>query len=76
MVIREVEKIALARGVPMAQVALAWVLAKAGVSAPIVGASKTRHLDDAVAALDVSLSADEIKALEAAYVPHAITGFE
>lgn len=76
VVIREVENIARTRGVPMAQVALAWVLAKAGVSAPIVGASKTRHLDDAVAALNVELSAEEIEALEAAYVPHAITGFE
>jgi len=75
-VIEAVADVAKARGVPMAQVALAWVLAKSEVSAPIIGASKPHHLDDAVAALDVSLSADDIAQLEAAYVPHAVTGFE
>jgi aryl-alcohol dehydrogenase-like predicted oxidoreductase len=74
-VIDVVEQIAGERGVPMAQVALAWVLAQRGVSAPIVGASKPHHLDDAIAALDLSLSDDEIKRLEAPYVPHAVTGF-
>ncbi|WP_455914559.1 aldo/keto reductase [Pseudomonas syringae] len=74
-VIDVVEQIAGERGVPMAQVALAWVLAQRGVSAPIVGASKPHHLDDAIAALDLMLSDDEVKRLEAPYVPHAVTGF-
>ena len=74
-VIDVVEKIACERGVPMAQVALAWVLAQRGVSAPIVGASKPHHLDDAIAALELVLSDDEVKRLEAPYVPHAVTGF-
>ncbi|WP_225774629.1 aldo/keto reductase [Pseudomonas sp. Marseille-Q5115] len=74
-VIGMVEQIAAERGVPMAQVGLAWVLAKRGVSAPIVGASKASQLDDAVAALDLELTADEIQRLEAPYVPHAVSGF-
>ncbi|MCF7533014.1 aldo/keto reductase [Pseudomonas petrae] len=74
-VIDVVEQIAGERGVPMAQVALAWVLAQRGVSAPIVGASRPHHLDDAIAALDLVLSDDEVKRLEAPYVPHAVTGF-
>lgn len=74
-VIDVVEQIAGERGVPMAQVALAWVLAQRGVSAPIVGASKPHHLDDAIAALDLVLSDDDVKRLEAPYVPHAVTGF-
>ena len=60
----------------MAQIALAWVLDKAEVSAPIVGASKPHHLDDAIAALDTVLTAEEIAALGADYVPHPVTGFE
>ena len=64
-----------ARGVPRAQVALAWVLQKQGVTAPIVGASKAEHLTDAVAALSLKLTADEIKTLEAPYVPHKVAGF-
>jgi aryl-alcohol dehydrogenase-like predicted oxidoreductase len=75
-VIDAVEQVAKARDLPMAQVALAWVLAKPGVSAPIVGASRPHHLDDAIAALNVTLSEDEIARLEAAYVPHPVTGFE
>jgi 1-deoxyxylulose-5-phosphate synthase len=73
-VIEAVERIAEARVLPMAQVALAWVLAKQGVSAPIVGASKPSHLDDAVAAIEVALSAEEIAKLEVEYVPHAVAG--
>ncbi|MGN8260219.1 aldo/keto reductase [Pseudomonas sp. SMSB3] len=73
-VIDVVEQIAVERGVPMAQVALAWVLAKRGVSAPIVGASKVAQLDDAVAALALQLSAEEVARLEAPYVPHAVVG--
>ncbi|WP_342628470.1 aldo/keto reductase [Nguyenibacter vanlangensis] len=75
-VIGAVERIARLRGVPMAQIALAWVLAKPEVSAPIVGASKPHHLDDAIAALEIVLSDDEIAALEADYVPHPVSGFE
>ncbi|RMS02776.1 Aldo/keto reductase [Pseudomonas coronafaciens pv. garcae] len=74
-VIDAVEKLAGERGVPMAQIALAWVLAKRGVSAPIVGASKASQLDDAIAALDLVLSDEDISQLEAPYVPHAVTGF-
>lgn len=70
-----VEQVAAERGVPMAQVALAWVLAKRGVSAPIVGASKASQLDDAIAALELVLSDEEIQRLEAPYVPHLVTGF-
>jgi aryl-alcohol dehydrogenase-like predicted oxidoreductase len=74
-VIDVVEQIAAERGVPMAQIALAWVLGKRGISAPIVGASKAEQLDDAIAALELVLSAEEIKRLEERYVPHAVTGF-
>jgi len=69
-----VHAVAQARGVPAAQVALAWLAQKPGVVAPIVGASKPHHLDDAVAALAIRLTADEVKALEAPYVPHTIAG--
>ncbi|WP_368607668.1 aldo/keto reductase [Pseudomonas fulva] len=75
-VIDVVEQIAQERGVPMAQVALAWVLGKQGVSSPIVGASKPAHLDDALAAIDLHLTAEETARLEASYVPHAVTGFK
>jgi aryl-alcohol dehydrogenase-like predicted oxidoreductase len=75
LVIEAVSKIAAARGVPRAQVALAWVLQKKGVTSPIVGASKVEHLTDAVAALSLRLSEDEIKMLEAPYVPHKVAGF-
>lgn len=61
-------QVAEARGLPPMRIALAWVLSKSAVTAPIVGASKLHHLDDAVAALDIRLSADEIKALEAPYL--------
>ena len=64
-----------ARGIPRAQVALAWVLQKPEVTAPIIGASKARHIDDAVAALKVKLTRDEIRLLEEAYIPHAVAGF-
>lgn len=74
-VIDVVEQIARERSVPMAQIALAWVLAKQGVSAPIVGASKKGQLDDSIAALDIVLSEDEVGRLEAPYVPHAVSGF-
>jgi len=73
-IVDQVAAIALARGVPQAQVALAWLLHKSVVTAPIVGATKAQHLDDAVAALELNLSETEIAQLEAAYVPHAVVG--
>jgi aryl-alcohol dehydrogenase-like predicted oxidoreductase len=73
-VIDTVLKVAAKRGVPAAQIALAWLLQKPGITAPIVGASKTAQLDDALAALDLVLTAEEITALEAPYVPHDVSG--
>ena len=67
-VVDAVQQVAQARGVPMAQVALAWLLSKPVVSCPIVGATKPHHLADAVAALDVQLSADEAQSLESPYL--------
>jgi aryl-alcohol dehydrogenase-like predicted oxidoreductase len=75
-VVERVAEIAAERGVPRAQIALAWVLSKPAVTAPIVGASKPHHLEDAVAALSIKLTTKEIAALEAPYVPHAIVGFK
>jgi len=74
-IVERVAEIATERGVPRAQVALAWVLAKPEVTAPIVGASRLGHLDDADAALSLGLSEREIARLEEAYVPHAVVGF-
>jgi aryl-alcohol dehydrogenase-like predicted oxidoreductase len=67
-----VQDLAAKRGVPAAQIALAWVLSKSAITAPIVGASKPHHLQDAVAALDVKMTAEEVKGLEELYVPHAV----
>jgi 1-deoxyxylulose-5-phosphate synthase len=75
-VIDRVSEVAQRRALPPSQVALAWVLHQSAITAPIVGASKLEHLDDAVAALGVQLSAEERAALEAPYVPHAVAGFE
>jgi aryl-alcohol dehydrogenase-like predicted oxidoreductase len=75
-VVDAVAAVAKERGVPRAQIALAWVLAKSVVSAPIVGASKPGHLEDAVAALDIVLSEGEISRLEEPYVPHGVVGFQ
>jgi aryl-alcohol dehydrogenase-like predicted oxidoreductase len=69
-----VEQVARARGVPPAQVSLAWLLQKPGITAPIVGASKPHHLKDAVAALAVKLTSQEISKLESVYVPHPVAG--
>lgn len=73
-VVGAVAAVAAARGVPRARVVLAWVLRQPGITSPIVGATKLEHLDDAVAALSLRLSAEEIAALEAPYVPHAVVG--
>lgn len=75
-VIDAVGDVASKRGVPRAQVALAWLLQKAPVTAPIVGASKPSHLTDAVAAMSFGLTAEEIAALEAPYMPHQISAFQ
>ena len=74
-VVETVKSVAKSRGVARAQVALAWVLQKEPVSAPIVGATKMHHLEDAVAALSVKLTAEEVASLEAPYVPHPVLGF-
>jgi aryl-alcohol dehydrogenase (NADP+) len=74
-IVDRVAEIARERGVPRAQVALAWVLAKPVVTAPIVGVTKDAHLDDAVAAVDVRLSDEEIARLEEPYTPHPVVGF-
>ncbi len=71
-----VAKIAEDHGVPRAQIALAWILGKPAVTAPIIGASRAGHLEDAIAALDITLSIEEIAELEMAYVPHQATGFK
>jgi aryl-alcohol dehydrogenase-like predicted oxidoreductase len=70
-VVDAVQQVARQRGVPMAQVALAWVLSKPVVAAPIVGATKPHHLSDAVAALDITLTEDEIRRLEQPYTPQS-----
>jgi 1-deoxyxylulose-5-phosphate synthase len=75
LVVDQVGTVAAARGVPRAQIALAWLLQKKGVTAPIVGASKPAHLTDAVAALSLQLTPAENAALEAPYVPHGVSGF-
>ncbi len=69
-----VTSVAEARGLPPAQVALAWLMHKPGVTAPIVGATKQHHIEDAIAAVDVDLSDDEMARLEEPYVPHAVAG--
>lgn len=74
-VVEAVAKLAEARGVPRAQIALAWMLHKSVVTSPIIGATKPHHLEDAVAALSVRLSAEEIASLEEPYVPHPVLGF-
>jgi len=74
-IVEAVEKVASARGVPMAQVALAWVLRHPVVAAPIVGPTKEHHLADAAAALDLDLTAEEVESLEAAYTPRLPSGY-
>jgi aryl-alcohol dehydrogenase (NADP+) len=71
-----VSEVARQRGVAPAQLALAWLLQKPGVTAPIVGATKLQHLDQAIDALTISLTADEIRLLEEPYAPHPVLGIE
>ncbi len=75
-VIDRLVKVAQERGLPPAQVALAWLLHKPGVTAPIIGATKPTHLDDAVAAVEVTLTDEEIARLEEPYRPHPVRGHE
>jgi aryl-alcohol dehydrogenase-like predicted oxidoreductase len=74
-IIERVAAMAKEKNLPQAQIALAWLLHQPAVTAPIIGATKPHHLDDAIAAMNVKLSADDIKRLEEAYVPHAVAGF-
>jgi aryl-alcohol dehydrogenase (NADP+) len=73
-VTEQVAEVAKARGIPRAQVAMAWILGRPGITAPIVGVTKPSHLDDAVAALSVELTKQETEQLEKPYVPHRIAG--
>jgi aryl-alcohol dehydrogenase (NADP+) len=74
VIVDRVGEIAERRGIPRAQVALAWLLAQPGMTSPIVGATKPHHLDDAVAAVEVRLTPEEIASLEEPYRPHPILG--
>lgn len=75
-VIERANEVAAERGVPTAQLALAWLLHRPGVTAPIVGATKPEQLEDALAAEELSLSEEEIARLEERYVPHPVAGHE
>jgi len=75
-IVDRVAEVASARGVPMAEVALAWVLGRSPVTSPIIGATKPGQIENAVSALSLRLSAEEQRKLEEAYVPHRIAGFE
>jgi aryl-alcohol dehydrogenase (NADP+) len=71
-IVDRVAAVAAARGVSPAQVALAWILHQPGITAPIIGASKMAHLDQAIAALDIALTAEELRQLEEPYQPHTV----
>jgi|SRR5580658_6101088 aryl-alcohol dehydrogenase-like predicted oxidoreductase len=73
-VVSRADEVAAARGVPTAQVALAWLLQRPGITAPIIGATRLDHLNDALAAQELELSEDEIRKLEELYVPHPVLG--
>lgn len=73
-VVDEVRAVARERGVPPARIALAWLLSKPAVTAPIVGATKPEHVTDAVAAVDLTLAAEEAARVEAPYRPHRVLG--
>lgn len=74
-IVDAVGRVAGARGIPQAQVALAWLISKPWVTAPLIGASKPQHLDDAIQALSLTLDGEEIQELEAPYRPHRVAGF-
>ena len=75
-VVDRLAEVSAERNVPSARVALAWLLGRPGVTAPIVGATKVAHVDDALAAEELTLSDDEVARLEEPYVPHAVSGHE
>jgi aryl-alcohol dehydrogenase (NADP+) len=75
VIVDRVGEIAERRGIPRAQVALAWLLAQPGVTSPIVGATKPHHIDDAAAAVDVRLTPEELQSLQELYRPHPVRGF-
>ena len=75
-VVDRLDEVAGERGLPPAQVALAWLLHKPGVTAPIVGATRLEHLEDALAAAELTLGAEEIARLEEPYVPHSVIGHD
>lgn len=75
-VVGRANEVAAERGVPSAQVALAWLLGRPGVTAPIVGATKVGHVEDALAAEELELTDQDIARLEEPYVPHAVSGHE
>ncbi len=74
VVVDNLEKVAAAHGRTMAQESLAWMLSKPEITAPIVGCTSVKHVEEAVSALDIKLDAEEIAALESPYVPHIKTG--
>ncbi|MWV42751.1 aldo/keto reductase [Paenibacillus sp. HJL G12] len=76
LIVEQVAAIAEKRGVPRVQIALAWLLQKEPVTAPIIGATKISHLEDAAAALSIQLTPEEVESLEASYIPHRIVGAE
>ena len=73
-VVERVAAIAEKHGVPRVHIALAWLLNKPHITAPIIGATKLEHLEQSIAALDIELSEDEVKSLEAPYQPHPVLG--
>ena len=73
-IVDRITEVAQKRGVNNAQVAMAWVLQKPGITAPILGANKSAHIDDAIAAISLNLSTEEIKILETPYQPRAVLG--
>lgn len=75
-IVERVAEVAKKRGVPRAQIALAWVLQKEPITAPIIGSTKAYHLDDAVAALSIKLTPEEIAFMEEPYIPHSVVGFQ
>jgi aryl-alcohol dehydrogenase-like predicted oxidoreductase len=75
VIVEQVARIASERQVPRAQVALAWVASRPGITAPIIGATKPQHISEAVAALDLVLTDAELQQLETAYEPHDLAGF-
>ena len=75
MIVEQVARVATERQVPRAQIALVWVASRPGITAPIIGATKPHHIDDAVAALNIVLTDAELQQLESTYEPHHPAGF-